>query len=227
MAGDTVGSRAAVAASAGPGGRRRTREMTRGTPARCDFPAGPGRGDLRDHPGRAAHRALADPRTADHREPDRRLAAQAGRPSDLDIAAARRCPGRLPAQELVDAGLVLVGGTLLLAPGFITDVVGFFFILPWTRPLTRRLLVWLAGPPDRPPHRPRGVGRTATRAAGHGQTAGRQPGRPHRPTRPLDRRRRAGQRLGRRPAGRRHARGTHRVGRRVRTDKGPGRVAGG
>jgi UPF0716 protein FxsA len=51
--------------------------------------------------------------------------------------------GRLPAQELVDAGLVLVGGTLLLAPGFITDVVGFFFILPPTRPLARRLLIWL------------------------------------------------------------------------------------
>jgi UPF0716 protein FxsA len=51
--------------------------------------------------------------------------------------------GRLPAQELVDAGLVLVGGSLLLAPGFITDVVGFFFILPPTRPLARRLLIWL------------------------------------------------------------------------------------
>jgi UPF0716 protein FxsA len=50
--------------------------------------------------------------------------------------------GRMPTQELVDAGLVLVGGTLLLAPGFITDVVGFFFILPPTRPLTRRLLLW-------------------------------------------------------------------------------------
>jgi UPF0716 protein FxsA len=51
--------------------------------------------------------------------------------------------GRLPAQELVDAGLVLVGGTLLLAPGFITDVIGFFCILAPTRPLARRLLLWL------------------------------------------------------------------------------------
>ena len=51
--------------------------------------------------------------------------------------------GRLPGQELVDAGLVLVGGTLLLAPGFLTDVVGFFFILPPTRPLARRFLLWL------------------------------------------------------------------------------------
>ena len=50
--------------------------------------------------------------------------------------------GRLPSRELADAGLVLVGGTLLLTPGFVTDVVGFFLILPFTRPLARRLLGW-------------------------------------------------------------------------------------
>ncbi|MDQ1585824.1 MAG: protein FxsA [Actinomycetota bacterium] len=48
--------------------------------------------------------------------------------------------GRLPSRELSDAALVLVGGTLLLTPGFLTDVVGFFFILPVTRPLARRML---------------------------------------------------------------------------------------
>ena len=48
--------------------------------------------------------------------------------------------GRMPSRELSDAALVLVGGTLLLAPGFLTDVVGFFFILPMTRPVARRLL---------------------------------------------------------------------------------------
>jgi UPF0716 protein FxsA len=48
--------------------------------------------------------------------------------------------GRMPATELADAALVLVGGTLLLAPGFLTDVVGFAFVLPVFRPLTRRLL---------------------------------------------------------------------------------------
>lgn len=50
--------------------------------------------------------------------------------------------GRLPQSELADAGLVLVGGTLLLTPGFVTDVFGFFFVLPPTRPLARRLLSW-------------------------------------------------------------------------------------
>ena len=48
--------------------------------------------------------------------------------------------GRLPAGELSDAALVLVGGTLLLTPGFLTDVVGFMFVLPMTRPVARRVL---------------------------------------------------------------------------------------
>ncbi len=48
--------------------------------------------------------------------------------------------GHLPAKELSDAALVLVGGTLLLTPGFVTDVFGFFFVLPFTRPLARKML---------------------------------------------------------------------------------------
>ncbi len=48
--------------------------------------------------------------------------------------------GQMPGHELADAALVLVGGTLLLTPGFVTDVVGFFFILPFTRPIARRFL---------------------------------------------------------------------------------------
>jgi len=48
--------------------------------------------------------------------------------------------GRMPGRELADAALVLIGGTLLLTPGFLTDLVGFFFILPLTRPITRRWL---------------------------------------------------------------------------------------
>lgn len=48
---------------------------------------------------------------------------------------------RLPSEEVSDAALVLVGGTLLLTPGFLTDLVGFFFVLPFTRPLARLVLV--------------------------------------------------------------------------------------
>jgi UPF0716 protein FxsA len=52
--------------------------------------------------------------------------------------------GRLPSRELADAALVLVGGTLLLTPGFVTDVFGFFLILPFTRRFARRALGWFA-----------------------------------------------------------------------------------
>jgi UPF0716 protein FxsA len=48
--------------------------------------------------------------------------------------------GQLPSREVADAALVLIGGTLLLTPGFVTDVFGFFFVLPLTRPVARRLL---------------------------------------------------------------------------------------
>ena len=48
--------------------------------------------------------------------------------------------GKLPGRELSDAALVLVGGTLLLTPGFVTDIFGFFFVLPFTRPVARRAM---------------------------------------------------------------------------------------
>ena len=48
--------------------------------------------------------------------------------------------GRMPARELADAVLILIGGTLLLTPGFLTDIVGFALVLPFTRPVARRLL---------------------------------------------------------------------------------------
>jgi UPF0716 protein FxsA len=51
--------------------------------------------------------------------------------------------GRFPSRELADAALILVGGTLLITPGFLTDVVGFALVLPLTRPVARRALAWL------------------------------------------------------------------------------------
>jgi UPF0716 protein FxsA len=52
--------------------------------------------------------------------------------------------GRLPGREVADAALVLVGGVLLLTPGFITDAVGLLLVVPFTRPLARRALSWYA-----------------------------------------------------------------------------------
>ena len=48
--------------------------------------------------------------------------------------------GRMPARELADGALILIGGTLMLSPGFVTDIFGILLILPFTRPVFRRLL---------------------------------------------------------------------------------------
>lgn len=48
--------------------------------------------------------------------------------------------GRMPSGALLDGALVLLGGFLLLSPGFLTDIVGFAFVLPQTRPIARRWL---------------------------------------------------------------------------------------
>jgi UPF0716 protein FxsA len=47
---------------------------------------------------------------------------------------------RMPARELADGMLILVGGTLILSPGFVLDAVGLLCILPLTRPIGRRIL---------------------------------------------------------------------------------------
>jgi UPF0716 protein FxsA len=45
--------------------------------------------------------------------------------------------GRFPGREVADGLMITVGGTLLLTPGFITDVFGFLLLLPPTRALIR------------------------------------------------------------------------------------------
>jgi len=48
--------------------------------------------------------------------------------------------GRFPGTEVVDGLLIVIGGTLLLAPGFITDVFGLLFLIPPTRAIVRAIL---------------------------------------------------------------------------------------
>jgi UPF0716 protein FxsA len=50
--------------------------------------------------------------------------------------AERRFPGR----EVADGLMIAVGGTLLLTPGFVTDIFGVLLLLPPTRAIARRLL---------------------------------------------------------------------------------------
>jgi UPF0716 protein FxsA len=53
--------------------------------------------------------------------------------------------GQLPALQLIDGALVLVGAALLLTPGFVTDAVGLVLLVPPSRRWVRRaLLGWLA-----------------------------------------------------------------------------------
>jgi UPF0716 protein FxsA len=47
---------------------------------------------------------------------------------------------RFPGKEVVDGLLIVVGGTLLLAPGFLTDIVGLILLIPPTRAIVRSLL---------------------------------------------------------------------------------------
>jgi UPF0716 protein FxsA len=85
---------------------------------------------------------------------------------------------RMPARELADGALILVGGTLLLAPGFVTDVAGLFCVLPFTRPVARGALSrfisrrFLEGP-GAPGYRGRAT--AGTRGAGDTRTE-RRPG---------------------------------------------------
>ncbi len=48
--------------------------------------------------------------------------------------------GRMPATELADGMLILIGGLLMLTPGFVLDIVGVLCILPFTRPIGRKAL---------------------------------------------------------------------------------------
>ena len=48
--------------------------------------------------------------------------------------------GRMPAQELVDGGMILFAGALLLTPGLLTDVFGFSLLAPACRTVYRGLL---------------------------------------------------------------------------------------
>jgi UPF0716 protein FxsA len=49
--------------------------------------------------------------------------------------------GRVPAREVFDGALVIFGGAFLLTPGFLTDILGAFLLLPPTRAIVRRILV--------------------------------------------------------------------------------------
>jgi UPF0716 protein FxsA len=74
---------------------------------------------------------------------------------------------RLPHKEVFDGVLIIMGGALLLTPGFLTDVLGLIFLIPPTRAAVRALAArivrgrmarggvtfWTLGRVPRPPRR--------------------------------------------------------------------------
>ncbi|MEX2107996.1 MAG: FxsA family protein [Solirubrobacterales bacterium] len=52
---------------------------------------------------------------------------------------------RFPGKEVADGAMIIVGGTLLLTPGFVTDIFGLLFLIPPTRAIMRRLLKGIVG----------------------------------------------------------------------------------
>ncbi len=53
-----------------------------------------------------------------------------------EALAERRFPGR----EVADGLLIAIGGTLLLTPGFVTDILGLVLLIPPTRAIVRHLM---------------------------------------------------------------------------------------
>jgi UPF0716 protein FxsA len=54
--------------------------------------------------------------------------------------------GIVPAEELVDSVLIFVAGIVLVTPGVLTDAMGLFLLVPYTRTIFKR---WLRRKLDR------------------------------------------------------------------------------
>ena len=58
----------------------------------------------------------------------------------IRLAQAQLNRGMIPGEALLDGICILVGGVLLLSPGFITDVFGIILLAPPTRKYVKKLL---------------------------------------------------------------------------------------
>jgi UPF0716 protein FxsA len=52
--------------------------------------------------------------------------------------------GRVPAREVFDGTMIILGGAFLLTPGFITDAIGLLLLIPPTRAIFRGIVARLA-----------------------------------------------------------------------------------
>jgi len=54
--------------------------------------------------------------------------------------------GIMPGDSLIQGVIILAGGIFLLTPGFVTDIIGFIFLIPVSRRVVKKyLLEWLKG----------------------------------------------------------------------------------
>lgn len=58
-----------------------------------------------------------------------------------EYAQYRMSRGEVPTDSILDGICVFAGGMLLLAPGFLSDIIGLALLLPFTRPLPKLLLL--------------------------------------------------------------------------------------
>tara|TARA_A100001037_G_C14932841_1_gene536836 strand:+ start:360 stop:833 length:474 start_codon:yes stop_codon:yes gene_type:complete len=49
--------------------------------------------------------------------------------------------GQMPEKQILDGFLILLGGVLMLTPGFFTDIIGFLLLFPPTRLLLRTIVI--------------------------------------------------------------------------------------
>ena len=68
--------------------------------------------------------------------------------------------GRVPSREVADGFLIVLGGALMLTPGFVSDLVGIALLVPPVRAVVRpfvlaRLRVFAVSAASRGPGRPR------------------------------------------------------------------------
>jgi UPF0716 protein FxsA len=86
--------------------------------------------------------------------------------------------GRIPGKEVFDGAMIILGGALLLTPGFITDIFGLMFLIPPTRAIIRGFLTRLAGR--------RGAVAIRVTQFGYARRPGRGPRQPQQPGRAYD-----------------------------------------
>jgi UPF0716 protein FxsA len=68
------------------------------------------------------------------------LLRREGRRAWLAVRAAAEA-GRTPALETVEGFLVLVGGVMMMLPGFVTDILGLLLIVPPIRRVAARIVL--------------------------------------------------------------------------------------